>query len=1398
MNQNYDVFISYRRSDGTNLAQKLYDYLTAKGLRVFLDKEKMIGGKYFDEQIRRRVIDTPNYIFVGTPDAFAFRTRETDFVAEEIRLAISELNKAPDERVVLPVLTAGTNFPDKAAFPKGTEDLPRCDAVLLSGSEPTDAEYSEILKWVTAINKHNLWNAGHRWLENSKKPGGRFASLDIDATIMPKAGKRGKGDGFHEMPIHVFQKQRDDEGHESRTGEQPLLNALHDTRGHLYLIGEGGIGKTTALISVMNDAYDSKTYSGDRLVPLFVELSLAPDTYGKLYEGGISTFIRRSIYRQVREDKTVKQVPQSGVGKLDEVFRQDPDSVVSPVDELLTKKTPAPEYLLLLDGLNETSRVEIERANGRAVVSMIISEIQWILDNCPNVRVILTSRTDETAMSSDKITRLYLTGVDDDTIRAYLENRKLPKKRIDAAFADKNLIETIRIPLFLTMYASLKNADEVSTQGEIFRMFFSERRSNVETYTAQGRVTEAEAGITSQASGRRITADMQCFILDFILPEIAWTMEREGAFYLHSGRIEQIIQPILEDEKVDSVCGKYGKKLFAKYKEGERIHTRSLAKKLLKKLGDDMTEVTENILDCVVHSLGVMQSGADGYGFMHHHIRDYFAAVRNINSLRLAVYAYEQKMPDDARTCLSAYIESPINYEVRRLMGEYLHEQRNAPVLVGSEWKYNVPNKPEDRNLIKRALAIFRGRFGEEVGYGVYNLVEIIKLVREDLSGADLSRLDLTYSTLNGTDLGERGGGANLTGAKVGHNNLFPVGHSGSVKSAVFSPDGTRIVTASDDHTAKVWDAATGALQLDLTGHDWSVNSAAFSPDCMRIVTTSWGDAKVWDATAGALLLDLKGHEDDVTSAVFSPDGTRIVTASWDNTTKVWNSSTGTLLLTLQGREGWINSAAYSPDGTCIVTASEDGTAKVWDIATGALLLDLKGHDREVTSAAFSPDGTQIVTASVDHTAKVWDDATGALLHNLKGHDREVNSAAFSPDGMRIVTASDDCTAKVWDATTGALLLDLIGHSNVVNSSAYSPDSKCIVTASEDHTAKMWDTATGALMHDLIGHKNGVKSSVFSPDGTHIVTAPRDNTAKVWDTSTGALLHDLKRHEDWVNSAAFNPDGTRIVTTSYDKTAKVWNAATGSLLLTLSGYEAKVNSAVFSPDGTLILTASWGTAKTWDATVGFPLLTLSGHNDIVNFAAFSPNGSHIVTTSDDNTAKIWDAATGTLQFNLEGHEWDVNFAEYSHDGTYIVTASWDNTAKVWDAATGALLHDLKGHEDYVNSAVFNKNGTRIVTASDDNTAKVWDAATGALLHDLEGHEDSVNSAAFSPDGTHIVTASWDGTTKVWDAETGACLDTIPNIPGLMVKGIDLRHLHPDCAFSDVDKHILRRYGAIVD
>ncbi|MGJ5633251.1 nSTAND1 domain-containing NTPase, partial [Nostoc sp. CALU 1950] len=201
-------------------------------------------------------------------------------------------------------------------------------------------------------------------------------------------------------------------------------------------------------------------------------------------------------------------------------------------------------------------------------------------------------------------------------------------------------------------------------------------------------------------------------------------------------------------------------------------------------------------------------------------------------------------------------------------------------------------------------------------------------------------------------------------------------GHTREVISASFSPDGERIVTASYDNTARVWDM-TGNLVAELQGHRSSVISASFSPDGERIVTASEDKtARVWDMT-GNLVAELRGHRSYVYSASFSPDGERIVTASWDKTARVWDV-TGNLVAKLQGHRSSVNRASFSPDGERIVTASEDKTARVWDM-TGNLVAELQGHKSYVTSASFSPDGERIVTASEDNTARVWD-MTGNLV----------------------------------------------------------------------------------------------------------------------------------------------------------------------------------------------------------------------------------------------------------------------------------------------------------------------------------------------------------------------------------------------------------------------------------
>ena len=92
-----------------------------------------------------------------------------------------------------------------------------------------------------------------------------------------------------------------------------------------------------------------------------------------------------------------------------------------------------------------------------------------------------------------------------------------------------------------------------------------------------------------------------------------------------------------------------------------------------------------------------------------------------------------------------------------------------------------------------------------------------------------------------------------------------------------------------------------------LRGHDELVYSAAFSPDGSRIVTASFDKtARIWDAATGKEIAVLRGHEDDVNSAAFSPDGSRIVTASDDKTARIWDAASGKEIAVLRGHEGTV------------------------------------------------------------------------------------------------------------------------------------------------------------------------------------------------------------------------------------------------------------------------------------------------------------------------------------------------------------------------------------------------------------------------------------------------------------------------------------------------------------
>ena len=330
---------------------------------------------------------------------------------------------------------------------------------------------------------------------------------------------------------------------------------------------------------------------------------------------------------------------------------------------------------------------------------------------------------------------------------------------------------------------------------------------------------------------------------------------------------------------------------------------------------------------------------------------------------------------------------------------------------------------------------------------------------------------------------------------------LFTLSDSNGAK---FSPDGTKVVTSSNQNKANIWDASNGNSLITLYTNAYT-NNASFSPDGTKVITATpnQNKANIWDASNGGLLFTLLGHTDIVYHVEFSPDNTKVATASKDKTAKIWDVSNGSLLFTLLGHTESVFWAKFSPDNTKVVTASKDNTAKIWDVSNGSLLFTLSGHTGNVTGVNFSPDGTKVVTASTDKTAKIWDVSNGGLLFTLLGHTDTVYTAEFSPDGTKVVTASYDKTAKIWDVSNGSLLFTLLGHTDYVYSAKFSPDGTKVVTASQDTKAKIWDVSNGGLLFTLLGHTSYVETAEFSPDGTKVVTASGDDTAKIFDASTG-------------------------------------------------------------------------------------------------------------------------------------------------------------------------------------------------------------------------------------------------------------------------------------------------------
>lgn len=288
----------------------------------------------------------------------------------------------------------------------------------------------------------------------------------------------------------------------------------------------------------------------------------------------------------------------------------------------------------------------------------------------------------------------------------------------------------------------------------------------------------------------------------------------------------------------------------------------------------------------------------------------------------------------------------------------------------------------------------------------------------------------------------------------------FPIvlkGHTKSVRSVAFSPDGKTLVSSSTDRTVRLWNLSNDTQQATLTGHKDEVRSVAFSLDGSLIASGSCDETiRLWDVASHMERAVLTGHTGRVMSVAFSPDGKLLASGADDDTVRVWNIGSGPQQVAiLRGHTSDVRAVAFSPDGKRIASGSDDDTIRIWDIASGIVQATLTSHASKLRCVAFSPDFQWLASGSLDDTVRLWSIADNMQHAVLKGHKHRILCIAFSPDGKLLASGSRDDTIVVWDVASGTQRAVLTEHKNYVRSVAFSPDGKLLASASHDKTIRL-------------------------------------------------------------------------------------------------------------------------------------------------------------------------------------------------------------------------------------------------------------------------------------------------------------------------------------------------------
>ena len=534
---------------------------------------------------------------------------------------------------------------------------------------------------------------------------------------------------------------------------------------------------------------------------------------------------------------------------------------------------------------------------------------------------------------------------------------------------------------------------------------------------------------------------------------------------------------------------------------------------------------------------------------------------------------------------------------------------------------------------------------------------------------------------------------------------LAPEPPSG-IRRALFTADGTGIVSGSEDGSIRVWDVMTGEMRREIRQAAPGLVDLAIAAGGAQAVTAAAGRVQVWSLATGQPGQDVSGHAAKVITVAANPNGTLVVAGGDDGMVTAMDVERGTRLWRIQAHEGQVNSLAVHPGGRIVASGGADGFLHLRAAGSGELQRTIATENGRVRNIAFTADGATLAAAGL-WRARTWDLRNTSSPPRNFGGSEGVTDVHFGADGRVLATCNGSSgQVRFWDLAADSRADHWAGHSGAVTGLAVSADARSVVSASSDGTVSAWHPGATAPAPSLRAAAN-VSALAVSQNGQWLAIVGLPGTAAVWDARDGrriAGLPDLKASRavifadadrrliagesdgtlvmwDWSGGAASNPrrvsstegeilalatDGPRVFVAHRTRGVFVRDARTGRELRALQSSSAPFSLAL-TPDRRLLAAGTWlGNVDLWEIETGAKLAELKGPTAVVLGVDFSPDGTMLALSSRDGSTRLWDVAAGQWLATVASRRAGAERVRYLADDWHLAIGYEDGEVEIRD------------------------------------------------------------------------------------------------------------------------------------